>query len=287
MLLGTAFMLVIPEGVKACVQHNGNVGLNLLTGFIVVYLLDKCVHALMNSSSNFAKILNDNSVEVNSVKDLLRHPKSALVSILKNNVVFALFIHGISDGIALGTTSNNESLLFIVLIAIVIHKIPAVMSLTSLMISKQRLPEWEVLSNLFAFSLSTPLGYVVVSAFNMNHSDTMDWVGGSLLLMSGGSLLYASFSTFVGGDGHDHHMPLSDERHETDEYPLDVIDNNKNVHASPSEASFSMTQDTDANSSETQSLPQEILGGLPYDDSVYVLAGVIIPVIVSFVISED
>ena len=35
MLLGTSFMLVIPEGVHACLQNDGNVGLNLLIGFLL------------------------------------------------------------------------------------------------------------------------------------------------------------------------------------------------------------------------------------------------------------
>lgn len=204
MLLGTSFMLVIPEGVTACTEHGGNVGLNLLIGFLVVYILDRIVQILMSNSTGYNSVQQGETTELASFKDVLKNPKRMITAILKNNVVFALVVHGLSDGIALGTTTNNESLLIVVLIAIVIHKIPAVLSLTSLMISKQRLPKWEVLSNLFAFALSTPLGYIVVSAFNLRHSETMDWFSGNLLLMSGGSLLYASFTAFTSGDSHDH-----------------------------------------------------------------------------------
>ncbi|EDO17869.1 hypothetical protein Kpol_1043p59 [Vanderwaltozyma polyspora DSM 70294] len=288
MLLGTSFMLVIPEGVKSCVEHDGNVGLNLLLGFLIVYLLDRGVHILMRSPNNFNFLTEDASLRINSVRDLIRNPKVPFISILKNNVVFALFIHGLSDGIALGTTSNNESLLIVVLIAIVIHKIPAVLSLTSLMISRQRLPEWEVISNLFAFSLSTPLGYILVSLFNLKHSDTMDWVGGNLLLMSGGSLLYASFTAFVGGDSHDHHV----------EIPSDEPLSSMHMEDSSAERLDSMSQGDEEEGVINKSLPIIVESGsqyednnsstqLPHDESVYILLGVIIPVIVSFLISED
>ncbi|CCE63880.1 hypothetical protein TPHA_0G00440 [Tetrapisispora phaffii CBS 4417] len=289
MLIGTSFMLVIPEGVKSCVEYGGNVGLNLLIGFLVVYLLDRGVSVLMANSSKFSFFDDDRSADIHSVRDLLKNPKIAITSILKNNVVFALFIHGISDGIALGTTSNNEELLIVVLIAIVVHKIPAVLSLTSLMISKQRLPEWQVLSNLFAFALSTPLGYVVVSIFNLKASDSMEWIGGSLLLMSGGSLLYASFTAFTEKD-YDHtggYEPAlnpsvigSDMSLELD---LDATDPtgipNKN-NTSP--VSLRDSNDIELNAREENTEHSK----LPYDESVFTVAGVIIPIIVSFLIQE-
>lgn len=295
MLLGTSFMLVIPEGVKACLEHNGNVGLNMLIGFLVVYILDKGVQLLMEHPSRFTLFQENDATEIEGIKDLLKSPKRILVSILKNNVVFALFVHGLSDGIALGTTINNQSLLIIVLIAIVVHKIPAVLSLSSLMISRQRLPKWEALSNLFAFALSTPLGYVVVSAFNLKHSDTMDWIGGNLLLMSGGSLLYASFTAFTDGDTPDH-IPLDDIAEEglfREGSNFVMIDNN-----APSNpiggGSNPSNKNGDSNiefRNVTAISPPPVAASSSYKGSsyelVYVLLGVLVPVIISFFISED
>ncbi|CAI4051444.1 hypothetical protein SKDZ_15G2290 [Saccharomyces kudriavzevii ZP591] len=236
MLLGTSFMLVIPEGIKACVEHDGNVGVNLLIGFIGVYVLDRLVKLWISKKQT---VHTHDAVKFQSWKDIINHPRQIWMNLIQNNVVFALFIHGLSDGIALGTTTNNDSLLIVVLIAIVIHKIPAVLSLTSLMISRQNLLKWEIISNVFLFASSTPIGYIVLSLLNLSHSSTMDWISGNLLLMSGGSLLYASFTAFVGGDSHDHDLSVEGE----------VV--------------------------------------LPHDESVYVLIGVCIPLVISFCISEE
>lgn len=291
MLLGTSFMLVIPEGVRACLEHNGNVGLNLLIGVMVVYILDQSVQIMVNRRSATTNAIQNNiTFEIDTFRDLLRNPKQVAMSILQNNVVFALVVHGLSDGIALGTTVNNESLLIIVLIAIVVHKIPAVLSLTSVMISKQHLPKWEIMSNLFAFALSTPLGYVVVSAFNLKQSDTMDWIGWNLLLMSGGSLLYASFTAFTTDE--------SSNQSETD----DTIENGfyregSNfvlVNNNPREDSSNKSQNSNVEFENVAPLTPppnmnnaQLKKRATYHELIYVSLGVLIPVIISFVITED
>lgn len=294
MLLGTSFTLVIPEGVNACLEHDGNVGLNLLIGFMVVYMLDRVVQMVMRSSMGF-RLLDSGTTDLESFRDVLRNPKRVFLAILKNNVVFALVVHGLSDGIALGTTSNNESLLIVVLIAIVIHKIPAVLSLSSIMISKQRLPRWEVLSNLFAFALSTPLGYVVVSVFNLRHSEAMDWIGGNLLLMSGGSLLYASFTAFTGGDSHDH-MQLEETVENgcfREGSAFVLVDNNQPL--APEDASSNTTYKNDNLGVTTENVsamtpPSQISRAdsemTSSQELMYVLLGVTVPTLISFFITD-
>lgn len=291
MLLGTSFTLVIPEGVDACLQHNGNVGINLLIGFMVVYMLDRVVQMVMGASTGY-EVLHDGTLELESFKDLVRNPKRVFLAVLKNNVVFALVIHGLSDGIALGTTTNNESLLIVVLIAIIIHKIPAVLSLTSIMMSKQRLPRWEVLSNLFVFALSTPLGYVVVSVFNLRHSEAMDWIGGNLLLTSGGSLLYASFTAFTGGDSHDH-MQLEDTveaGYLREGSAFVLVDANQTPASEDNDTHKNNKIDACAKNvtvmtppPQTSRMAAEIS---PPRELMYVLLGVAVPTLISFVISD-
>lgn len=263
MLLGTSFMLVIPEGVHACLQNDGNVGLNLLIGFLAVYLLDKLVKWVGSSSyaTRWGSLSNERPLS--SLKDMLNIKKTTSL-VLKNNVVFALVIHGFSDGVALGASSGNDSLKVIMLVAIIIHKIPAVLSLTSLMISKQKLEKLEVISNLFAFAASTPLGYLIVSLLNLKDFDAMEWLSGNLLLMSGGSLLYASFTAFLGGDNHNHNG---------DDYVMvNTLEEN------------SATENV--NLADIEMIPETALK-LKYDDSVYILSGVVIPVVISFFVGDD
>lgn len=275
MLLGTSFMLVIPEGVSECLEHNGNVGLNLLIGFLAVYILDRISQVIMSkgetdNNSSVTNSYTENVVPFNTWRDVVGNPKGIITNVFKNNVVFALFVHGLSDGIALGTALHNDSLLIVMLIAIIIHKIPAVLSLSSIMICKQQLPKWESITNLFMFAASTPIGYIVLSMFSLKQSETMNWLSGNLLLMSGGSLLYAAFTAFTDDHGHD----MESTRNAL----------NGSTLINSSEDTFETTSGV-MNMSESgfnvQEEPQ-----LKYDKSVYTLSGVILPVIISFIIKE-
>lgn len=313
MLLGTSFMLVIPEGIKECIKHDGNVGLNLLIGFLAVYLLDRFIQIFTGDNTDgVTPSLDENRVQFNSLKDLLRNPKEVVAGVIKNNVVFALFVHGLSDGIALGTTVQNSSLLFVMLIAIIIHKIPAVLSLTSLMISKQKLPKWEVISNLFAFSASTPIGYVCLSIFNLKHSETMSWLSGNLLLMSGGSLLFASFTAF-GGHAHTHGMSVVEDKADLpNDQQTDGTQNSSGSKTTPTEIGSPEWGPRNYNLVDEEMMQSSGLTGNldevddvistrlnrpkwwtrvldpdnPLDDSVYILAGVMVPTVISFIIRE-
>lgn len=269
MLLGTAFMLVIPEGVKECVEHDGNVGLNLLVGFLAVYVLDRASQMVMHHHGT--QMEYSSTTPLHTWSDVVSHPLSILSNLVKNNVVFALFIHGLSDGIALGTTVHNESLLIVMLVAIIIHKIPAVLSLSSIMVCTQQLPKWETITNLFMFAASTPIGYVVLSMFSLTTTETMNWLSGNLLLMSGGSLLYAAFTAFT-----DNHT------HEWDE-DTGVKTNTTDPHLNNMSGD---TFDTGLNVSDSEIFAPDSSPQLKYDRAVYTLCGVILPVVISFIIKE-
>lgn len=308
MLLGTSFMLVIPEGVKECLANDGNVGLNLLIGYLMVYLLDRFTGLFLNRNESSineeypGSVINTTyPVELTSWKGIFRNPKQVALNIVKNNVVFALCIHGLSDGVALGSTVNNQSLLFVMLLAIVIHKIPAVLSLSSLMISKQNLPKWEVIINLFAFASSTPIGYIILSLFNLKQSATMDWLSGNLLLMSGGSLLYAAFTAFSSSDeGHDNtyasntHVLLGNNNNNNDckdDIPIDGLVDVRSYNIVRNQSVTPLNDDrfrdsyhNNNNSGSSSSISDT--SKLKYDKSVYILCGIVLPVLISFIIKE-
>ncbi|SCU85325.1 LAME_0D00936g1_1 [Lachancea meyersii CBS 8951] len=270
MLLGTAIMLVIPEGIDACLEHDGNVGINLLIGFLVVYFLDQVASALGNPThQRWSSFSEDSRLESTGVRDLFS-PRKVISLVLKNQVVFALVVHGFSDGLAMGASTNNVSVKVATLIAIVIHKIPAVISLSSLMVTKQNLPTLEAVSNLLVFSASTPFAYFFVSLINMRNWGPLEWISGNILLMSGGSLLYAAVSALLGNHKHHANQPLEDaelapgfnagstsfENFPKDMTPFEVIESPR---SKPS---------------------------VPYGETIYVLGGVVIPVVVSYLIRE-
>lgn len=308
MLLGTSFMLVIPEGVNECLANDGNVGLNLLIGYLIVYLLDRFTGLILNrnklsiNDSYPGSIVDTASpVELASWKDIFKHPKQVSLNIVKNNVVFALCIHGLSDGVALGSTVNNQSVLIVMLLAIVIHKIPAVLSLSSLMISRQNLPKWEIIVNLFAFASSTPIGYIILSLFNLQQSETMNWLSGNLLLMSGGSLLYAAFTAFSSDEENGHiHIAnmhgspsydnvINNNDFKNDNIPLDELVDVRNYKIVGNQSTiqsedYNNTRFYDYNHNNYTSINNN--SKLKFDKSVYILCGVILPVIISFILQE-
>ncbi|SCU77541.1 LADA_0A00980g1_1 [Lachancea dasiensis] len=268
MLLGTAFMLVIPEGISACLEHEGNVGVNLLMGFLVVYALDRVASMVSRNSAHirWCSFLQERC-ELESLRDILK-PKKVVSLVVRNQVVFALVVHGFSDGLAMGASTNNDSVKVATLAAIIIHKIPAVLSLSSLMVTKQKLPTLEAISNLLAFAASTPLAYFVVSLINMENWGPLEWISGNVLLMSGGSLLYAAVSALSGNH----------KNHETYEYSETEV----NLGLEPTALDINYKDMTPFQLVDA-GVPN---ASLPYDESVYVLCGVIVPVVVSYIIRE-
>lgn len=198
MLLGTSCLLVIPEGVEKFGDKGGRgFGISLLLGFMILYGLDRFLHALQAGhilSGWFDASAAPDPLERNI--DLI-NPRKTVPFILTNNIVFALVIHAFSDGLALGIAESYDSLKFVMLIAIIIHKIPATLSLTGIMISKQRLPKLQVISNLIAFSISTPFGLLFVILMRFVSKDLIEKMSDGLLVLSGSSLLYASLLALI------------------------------------------------------------------------------------------
>lgn len=268
MLLGTAFMLVIPEGIDACLEHKGNVGLNLLIGFLVVYFLDNFASTVTRTagSTRWGSFLQERQ-EILSIREILNPRKSASL-VIKNQVVFALVVHGCSDGLAMGASASNDSVKFATLIAIVIHKIPAVLSLSSVMVTRQQLPTLEAVSNLLAFAASTPAAYLCISILNLKKSEALEWVSGNILLMSGGSLLYAAVSALLA-------------KHETPTGATNYRD-----------AELLLTDSTAQDTTSKDMTPFELVSistepELPYGETLYVVCGVIVPIVVSFFVREN
>lgn len=165
MLLGVAFMLVIPEGLERAGEKYA--GLDLLVGFLVTFLAESWKKVAVGTQGVAGKVLG-------------------------NSVVVALTVHAIADGLVLGVAAGEIRMLLVLLVAVVVHRIPVVLSLVSVLVSRQRLPRKEVTGHLLLFSVASPVGYLIAllfSAFGVSSG-----FSGHLLLASGGSLLYAGFA---------------------------------------------------------------------------------------------
>lgn len=171
------------------------IGLSLICGFILMYLLDTlpllAPPAPQRPQSN-----------IYSLSDLSTSPPSTPATPQRSmSTTLGLCIHAAADGIALGASSSSTSttsLSLIIFVAIMVHKAPAAFGLTSVLL-KQGLGKRAARAHLVFFSLAAPVGavgtWVAVRALGGGGSTEpalMKWWTGVLLLFSGGTFLWVA-----------------------------------------------------------------------------------------------
>lgn len=179
------------------------IGIALVSGFILMYLIDKLPEFASPtkpdrqpyhiSLDNLGSGLRRNSSPIRD-GGLLDAGQSS-----RRGHSFAtttgLVIHAAADGIALGASSSDTGLSFIIFLAIMVHKAPASFGLTSILL-KQGLSSRTARAHLLVFSLAAPVGALATFLFaQMMGSSSGDeaaaqWRTGMLLLFSGGTFLY-------------------------------------------------------------------------------------------------
>lgn len=164
------------------------IGLALISGFILMYLVD-----VLPSSSNSAPA--NHQINLSSLGSL--SSDSAPPAHSTASLTLGLLIHSFADGIALGAsaTTNSLSLGFIIFLAITLHKAPAAFGFTAVLL-RTGLSKRTVRGHLAAFSLAAPVGavctYAVVSVLGSGDGQGMVWWTGMVLLFSGGTFLYVA-----------------------------------------------------------------------------------------------
>ena len=180
------------ESSQAKREPHAWIGISLICGFILMYLLDTLPFlappAPQRPQSN-----------IYSLSDLSTSPPSTPSTPQRSmSTTLGLCIHAAADGIALGASSSSSSttsLSLIIFVAIMVHKAPAAFGLTSVLL-KQGLGKRAARAHLVIFSLAAPVGavgtWVLVRALG-GGGDTepalMKWWTGVLLLFSGGTFL--------------------------------------------------------------------------------------------------
>ena len=169
------------------------VGVSLVLGFILMYLIDTLpslkpppppqrtnIYSLSDLSSTTPSGSNSNTL-----------PKGSFSTTL------GLVIHAAADGIALGASSTQPSLSFIIFFAIMVHKAPAAFGLTSILL-KQGLGKRLARTHLVIFSLAAPTGALLTWSIvrilggggeGATGATRMKWWTGIILLFSGGTFL--------------------------------------------------------------------------------------------------
>lgn len=179
------------------------IGIALISGFILMYLIDKI--------PEFASPTKDERIpyhiSLDNLGSGLRRSSSpprdggllnaGNVSSRRGHsfaTTMGLVIHAAADGIALGASSSDSGLSFIIFLAIMVHKAPASFGLTSILL-KQGLSSRTARAHLLVFSLAAPVGALATFLFtHMMGASSGDetgsqWRTGMLLLFSGGTFL--------------------------------------------------------------------------------------------------
>ena len=172
------------------------IGLSLILGFILMYLLDTLPRLAPPSRTPPRQniySLSDLSTASSPTGNTSPPPRSF-------STTLGLCIHAAADGIALGASSSSsttKSLSFIIFLAIMVHKAPAAFGLTSVLL-KQGLGKGAARVHLVFFSLAAPGGAIATwmvvrtlggGAAEGAGEESMRWWTGVLLLFSGGTFL--------------------------------------------------------------------------------------------------
>ncbi|KAI4237850.1 MAG: hypothetical protein LQ349_001545 [Xanthoria aureola] len=191
-----------PPGKHSSRTPHAWIGISLILGFILMYLLD--TFPLLSSSPQ-----NRTTQNIYSLSDLSSsppHSHSQNPQQRSFSTTLGLVIHAAADGIALGASHSSGSstgLGFIIFLAIMIHKAPAAFGLTSVLL-KQGLGKRGARAHLLVFSLAAPIGavgtWIVVRILGgggkgLAEEMSTKWWTGVLLLFSGGTFLYVAMHT--------------------------------------------------------------------------------------------
>ncbi|KKK17378.1 putative ZIP metal ion transporter [Aspergillus rambellii] len=196
-------------------KHNENssphawIGIALISGFILMYLIDKIPEfatppkpprapyhiSLDNLGSGLRR--NSSPSREGGLLDAANIPRSSHSFATTTGLV----IHAAADGIALGASSSDTGLSFIIFLAIMVHKAPASFGLTSILL-KQGLSSRAARAHLLIFSLAAPVGALATFLFVhlLGSGSSPDetgarWRTGVLLLFSAGTFLYVAMHT--------------------------------------------------------------------------------------------
>ncbi|KSA00608.1 uncharacterized protein AC631_03653 [Debaryomyces fabryi] len=192
-ILGTALVIAIPEGIETLYQSADQksndmfpqyIGLGLISGFLIMYIIDH-LNAILHSFNIELKSINEFHYN-GSYRDLF-------TSIFTSSLTLGLIFHAMIDGISLGSSfskSHDESSIGLILfIMIIIHKLPTCFSLSSLLM-KEEMNKSVLKFHLLIFASITPLSSILTFIFMSLFHLQNDFVVGNLLVFSGGTFLY-------------------------------------------------------------------------------------------------
>ncbi|BEI81870.1 hypothetical protein CcaverHIS002_0210300 [Cutaneotrichosporon cavernicola] len=232
LLVGAALAIIIPEGVAtmyaADAKSTHAIGFSLLSGFALMLLVENVCphpnHPHHDEDEEHTHFLPERRASMAPMLPKEQEECSSHATAHGMSATLGLVIHGLADGIALGASSlsDNPQLGLVVFLAVLVHKGPSALGLTTTLLQLHLSPA-QVRPRLIIFSLAAPVGalvtYLLVQLFGTGKGHSLGWWTGAVLLFSGGSFLYVATViqpiSETGPDDHCHH-PHHEVHRETD-----------------------------------------------------------------------
>ena len=165
-LLGAVFFHILPE---ISTPLGSQLGYSIMFGFLLIFVLEKfiMVHPCEEGECDYHKV--------------------GLAAYI------GIGFHSILDGIAIGAgTMMNLSV--IIILAVTIHKFPAALALSSMLVKGGEYSNKKVLFSMFMFSLATPVG-ALLAVFMFQGLD--DYIIATALGISAGTFLFISIGDLL------------------------------------------------------------------------------------------
>ncbi len=165
-LLGTVFFHVLPEISPVLGEQ---VGYSIMIGFMLIFILEKfiMIHPCEEGECDYHQI-----------------GVAACVGI---------GFHSLLDGVAIGAGSLMN-LSAVIVLAVTLHKFPAALALSSMLVKGGEYTRKKILVSMFIFALATPIG-ALFSIFILKNLDTH--IVASALGVSAGTFLFISIGDLL------------------------------------------------------------------------------------------
>lgn len=165
-LLGAVFFHILPE---ISTPLGSQLGYSVMFGFLLIFVLEKfiMVHPCEEGECDYHKV--------------------GLAAYI------GIGFHSILDGIAIGA-GTMMNLSFVIIFAVTIHKFPAALALSSMLVKGGEYSKKKVLLSMFMFSLATPVG-ALLAVFMFQGLD--DYIIATALGISAGTFLFISIGDLL------------------------------------------------------------------------------------------
>ncbi|KZV70220.1 Zinc/iron permease [Peniophora sp. CONT] len=213
LLIGTAFGVIIPEGVEALIASSPSpnsaiptttLALSLLFGFCIMLAVEHLGPAAHGHGNELPQSAWTSTpgvdVELSQLENEqgIPHLAGTDAPIPALPLTLGMVLHGFADGLALGVSAlsvedahSSTNLSLVVFMALAVHKAPTALAFTISLLSTS-LPRNECRKHLLVFSSSTPIGAIAAYLlFYLTGFGDASRVG-IALLVSGGSFLYVA-----------------------------------------------------------------------------------------------